>query len=127
MRTLDQERAAFAWQRLREGRTANYTNLAKSLPALVMTSGLMQTLAFLQGKAGNRGRSEHKELLEDILKWLADSRVAVLDGAETSFDGAMNRFTNMTPLEYQRATEETLSFLRWVRYLAGTFSHSSEQ
>ena len=52
--TLDQKRAQRAWDNVTVAAehhvTGAYTNLAKAVPSLIMNSGLMQTLAFLQAK-----------------------------------------------------------------------------
>lgn len=124
MRTLDQIRAEFAWGRVtgvEQGIREKYRNLAKSLPALVMSNGLMQTLAFLKGKADNRNRNEHGLLLTHILEWLSDERdVRVLAPRQREFAEAMTAFAGMDTLAYQRATEETQAILRWIRQLADT-------
>ena len=131
MQTLDQQRADFAWRLVRRAKSQRYGALAKSLPALVMTSGLMQTLAFLQGKGdGKEGKqsSEHAELLRDILEWLANDKVGVLPAAgEMDFARAMGSLTEMSSLEYQRATEESLAILRWIRYLAATVGNNDKE
>jgi CRISPR-associated protein Cmr5 len=123
MRTLDQIRAEFAWARVNKVDPAardKYRKLAKSLPALVMTNGLMQTLAFLKGKADNRKRNEHDRLLTDILEWLLEAKVIV--GHQANFEALMNWCVarERTTIEYQRATEETQAILRWIRQLADT-------
>ena len=116
MKTLDQERANYAWQRVQKP-TKEYRNLAKSLPALIMSNGLMQTLAFLQGK----GKDEHKRLLQDILLWLINPVVSILHLGIKSFPEAMEMMSKeMNSPAYQRATEESLSVLRWIRYLVDT-------
>jgi V/A-type H+-transporting ATPase subunit I len=53
--TLEQKRAAHAWSKAGEGvarHPTDYVNDAKGLPALIMNSGLMQVMAYLQGKGG---------------------------------------------------------------------------
>jgi len=55
--TLEQQRAADAWQAA-AGCTNAYAKLTKSAPALIMNSGLMQTLAFLHEK----GEEHHQRL-----------------------------------------------------------------
>lgn len=119
MQTLDQIRAKFAWDRVNQvdgGIRDKYKKLAKSLPALVMSNGLMQTLAFLQAK----GKDEHRRLIQNILEWLGPPNARVLEQNETQFGPAMDKFAKMTSLSYQRATEETLAILRWIRQLAAT-------
>lgn len=112
MKSLDQERASYAWERVQSA-TREYQSLAKSLPALIMTNGLMQTLAFLSGKS----TKEHKRLCEDILGWL--NKVALIQKGE--YQTAIREMAEgMDSLQYQRVTEEALAVLRWIRYLAQT-------
>jgi CRISPR-associated protein Cmr5 len=117
MRTLDQIRAEFAWGRV-QNPSKEYRGLAKSLPALVMTNGLMQALAFLEGK----GKPDHKRLLADVLTWLSGERVRVLPPEGRGFRPAMECLAKMPALEYQRATEEAQAILKWIRQLADTLS-----
>jgi len=133
MRSLDQERAAFAWKCIEErflgskekgaDKRTTYCNLAKSAPALVMGNGLMQTLAFFEAKACDKKgkRKEDAEtgwLNDDILRWLAE-RVPEL-GSETScsFRDVMAQLHSQQSEVYQRATEEAMELLRWLRQLA---------
>ena len=110
MQTLDQKRAEFAWQQV-SGKGAAYKNLAKSTPALIMSNGLMQTLAFLKAN----GKEEHKDLLESIRKWLKEQKLLA---DEKDFKDVMQELYKMDSLKYQRATEESLAILRWIRQLA---------
>jgi len=119
MQTLDQIRAKFAWDRVNRVEPEirrEYRNLAKSLPALVMSNGLMQTVAYLQAKADNRKRNEHAQLRDHILEWLVREDVI----GQPDFESAMKWSMTTTTLEYQRATEETQAILRWIRQLADT-------
>lgn len=111
MKTLDQERSELAWAKV-QGMSKDYKNLAKSMPALVMTNGLMQALAFLEAK----GDSQHKNLLAHLQEWLKKQQIL----SDTSFGGTMKTFHSMDSLGYQRATEETLAIFRWIRHLADT-------
>ncbi len=112
--SLDQRRAAFAWQRVAEhagaGGFGDYVNLAKAAPALVMGNGLMQALAFYRSK----GKGHHERLLEDLCRWLAERRLA--PGGE--FAQAMDALLKSDPAQYRAATEECLALLRWVRQFA---------
>ena len=124
--TMEQQRASFAWAASERGIGAaadKYTKLAKGAPALIMGSGLMQTLAFLRDK----GEAQHQQLLQNLLDWL----VQRFDGEETlhaqhpfprskqaHFEPLMQALFNARPQQYQRATEEALMILRWIRQLA---------
>ncbi len=117
MKTLDQVRAQYAWERLgQDGRAGSkeYRNLAKGMPALVMTNGLLQALAFLKSK----GRNEHDWLFQDIADWLGNDEVAVLPEAGLDWVAATQELVALEPAEYRRATEETLAILKWIRQFA---------
>lgn len=113
--TLDQQRAAFAWERADSARRScgdfeKYRNLAKGAPALVMGSGLMSALAFWQ----SRSEPAAERLAIDVLEWLA-KRGALKAAA---FEKAMPAFMAMASADYMAATDETLALLRWLRQCA---------
>ena len=128
--TLDQQRAQRAWNDITEvdekGKLKEYTSLAKSTASLIMNSGLMQTLAFLQAKAKAKSQDEHELLLQHLLKWLGN----VLGGDKihgderfppepvADFQLVMEALYQSSPDLYMRATSETMEFLRWIRHFA---------
>ena len=111
MPTREQERAEFAWKSVQE-QDRDYRNLVKAAPAMVMGNGLMQTLAFLQGK----GKKQHLAVRDHIIGWL--HKKEILKGND--FATAMTDLYQKNSFEYQRATDEALSILRWLRHLADT-------
>ncbi len=124
--TMEQQRASFAWTVSEQGLQLageKYTKLAKSAPALIMNSGLMQTLAFLKDK----DEAQHKQLLQHLLQWLS----ARFDGETTQhaqhpfprgqqpgFEPMMQALFHAKPQQFQRATTEAMMILRWIRQLA---------
>ena len=114
MPDLGQKRAAHAWKSV-QGCTKRYTSLAKSAPALIMSNGLMPTLAFYQAK----GEDHHKDLLEHLLVWLKD-RFPGIKGAD--FSSTMTFLHSAESRVYRRATDETLELLRWIRQFAPAVS-----
>ncbi|BCW93612.1 MAG: hypothetical protein KatS3mg007_1506 [Thermoanaerobaculum sp.] len=108
-RSLDQKRAAFSWEKV-HGKSKEYVNLAKAAPALVMSNGLMQTLAFFQSK----GEGHHKELLQHVLEWLYERKIL----KASNFNTAMKEFSEMSSEQYMAATQEALAILQWIRQLA---------
>ena len=124
MRNIDQERAAYAWgsvQNITEKSILDkYSNLAKGAPALIITSGLLQTLAF----HAEKGRKEPANalLLKHLCNWLQQRFAGRMAGADfpTVMRALMGSGEN--PVEesrfYQQATEETLELLRWLRQFA---------
>ena len=109
MRTLEQKRAKFAWEKV-QGQSGDYRNLVKSLPAMIMSNGLMQTLAFLEGK----GKDHHKNLVKHIIEWMSKGKII---DQNSDFRKVMEKLYSCSSQEYQRITEEILALLRWLRQL----------
>lgn len=121
---LDQVRAAYAWERVSQAPGGGeYENLAKSAPALIMNSGLMQILAFLKDKAGEK-KDHHSALLNDLCLWLAqgkehDNRTyGGILGCEAKYDSVMRALYDTRPDIYRQATVEAFAVLRWIRQFA---------
>jgi CRISPR-associated protein Cmr5 len=113
--TLEQQRAADAWQRC-QGQPKDYANLAKGLPALIMNSGLMQVLAFLHEK-GSKDKQKHCEVLrEHLCLWLKSRFPTELPNAE--FGPFMQALMKTEPRTFQLVTTEAFAWLRWVRQMA---------
>lgn len=123
--TLDQKRAQFAWQKVEEAAKVDiekYRNLAKAVPSLIMNSGLMQTLAFLQSK----GERHHEILTIHLCKWLGGtlrgSFVSENDRfpleQDANFKSVMNALYQSQTDLYLRATSEAMALLRWIRQFA---------
>ena len=109
--SLDQKRASYAWGCVQDI-TDEYVKLAKAAPSLIMSNGLMQTLAFFKSKG-------HTDLLNHILGWLVKPEAACnfLTGKE--FYKAMSDLASKaTSEQYFYATREALAILKWIRHLA---------
>lgn len=114
MKTLDQERATFAWQKVQKCKK-EYSNLAKGAPALIMGNGLMQTLAFFQAK-----EEDARKLGDHIREWVC--RRFEDPFRETGFQPFMQALTAADSDLYLQVTEESLEFLRWVRQFAAALA-----
>lgn len=113
--TLEQQRAQFAWQCAQEGvqvAGAEYRNLAKAAPALIMNNGLMQTLAFYQDK----NKDHHRTLATQLRRWIMQR--AGGNGQDPGFQPMMEVLLRAQPDQYRQATDETLLILRWIRQFA---------
>ncbi|WP_297528236.1 type III-B CRISPR module-associated protein Cmr5 [Thiohalobacter sp.] len=118
--TMEQRRAAHAWdcalaakQALERGNGKDgykdYINAAKGMPALIMNSGLMQVMAYNQGK-----KEERYGLLSAHLRdWLRKSL-----GTPDDFRGFMQYLLKADPPEFQAITAEAFAWLRWLRQVA---------
>lgn len=124
--SLDQRRAQYAWEKAQEAAQHRvideYTNLSKSVASLIMNSGLMQTLAFLQSKKDY----QHKMLLVHLTKWLGRTLggTPVNEGERfphepvADFQLVLAALYNSPSDLYMRATSETMALLRWIRQFA---------
>jgi CRISPR-associated protein Cmr5 len=109
--TLEQRRAEHAWDKARKGverHGRDYANEAKGLPALIMNSGLLQTMAYLESKQGGRQQA----LGSDLRDWLSRTR-----RTPTEFKECMEVLVRADPREFQAVTAEALAWLRWLRQM----------
>jgi CRISPR-associated protein Cmr5 len=111
--TLEQRRAADAWQRA-QGTTSGYVNLAKGLPALIMNSGLLQVMAFLEEKGGSASQAHCRTLGQHLRDWLHQRFPAV----PADFRGFMEALMRADPATFREVTAEAFAWLRWVRQVA---------
>ena len=111
--TLEQQRAEDAWRcasACDQGHRKEYVNLAKSLPALIMNSGLLQVLAFLHEKGGT-----HEVLAGQLRRWIAQ-RFPELGAAD--FKLLMQALMQADSPTFQAVTSEAMAWLRWLRQIA---------
>ena len=119
-RSLDQQRAARAWdcvQDVKDQRyAAKYSALARGAPADIQANGLGPTLAFWRArgyeKEQPKANSEHERLLAHLSNWLREQRLTAGDNlvawiAKTATSDA-----------YRRATTEAMAFLGWLKRFA---------
>lgn len=111
--SLEQQRAKFAWARV-QGCSKNYTNLAKSAPALIMNNGLMQSLAFYQGKGQGKDKEYYLDLNRHLCEWLRQRGIV----QQADFASVMTALHGADATTFRRATEETLALLKWIRQFA---------
>ena len=112
-RTLEQDRAARAWNDVREvvgpEKAKEYSQLAKGAPADIQTFGLGQTLAFWYAKS----EPHHRNLLKHVSDWVL-MQMKVTD-TQDLIDWLVNRASTD---DYRRATTEAIAFLNWVKRFA---------
>ena len=116
--SLDQQRAAFAWKSV-EGCSKEYMVLAKGAGALIMSNGLMATLAYYESK----GKDHHKALLKHINDWLHKQNKI----SSNKFFDAMTSLHESNSADYRAATQEALDLLRWIRQFASAVNAGNSQ
>jgi len=123
--TLDQQRAAFAWEAVKRTQKVckkfdDFKNLAKGAPALIMGNGLMSALAFY----ASRGTDAATALNEVINGWLAMRFVAdaAFKPLPKTYSDVMERLLKAPSSFYMQTTDETLAMLKWLRQFADAIS-----
>jgi len=114
--TLDQKRAALAWQYASAGMAQHgkeYKGLAKGAPALIMNSGLMPTLAFYSGK-GKAAQQLLDDLIRGLSKRLVGQELKAGQGNQL-FHKFMEMLQKGESRDYLRYTDEALELLKWIR------------
>ncbi len=112
--TLEQQRARDAWEKSGLGvdrHRKDYVNLSKSLPALVMNSGLMQVMAFLHQK----GEGVYQTVAADLREWL---HKRFENDVPAGFEPFMEAMLNTDARTYQAVTVEAFAWLKWLRQMA---------
>lgn len=124
--TLEQQRAKHAWECVSEAKQKlghdydKYANLAKSIPALIMNSGLMQVMAFLHEKGLDKKTrkpdpSKPHTIIGDHLRSALTERFPEIP---KGFEGAMAKLMEADPRKFQAITAEAFAWLKWLRQMA---------
>ncbi len=114
-----QQRAANAWQaigevRSKQDKTRNeYGSLVRGLPALILSDGLGQALAFLKAKAkGDTNTSAHGLAYRHVSAWVC---VQLVGSAQ---DDLLELVLKQNSHGYRQATTEALAYLQWIKRFA---------
>lgn len=117
--TVEQERAKFALSRVQDvareerGIAASYRQEVMGLPAMILTNGLGQTLAFLKAKSeGGRKRNEHAAAYRHLDWWVRTQLPPSLEG------DLLEAITRMDVSTYRLAQSEALAVLGWLKRFA---------
>lgn len=117
--TLEQLRAQDAW-RCARGQDRGYANLAKTVPGLIMTSGLLQVLAYLHAKSHDGRNHQHGALALHLRNWLRLRFADVLGLSDSTdeFGQFMDALMRTDAATFQDITTEAFAWLRWMRQIA---------
>ncbi|MEY2874542.1 MAG: type module-associated protein Cmr5 [Pseudomonadota bacterium] len=121
--TLEQKRAQDAWTRA-QGCSDEYQKLAKGLPALIMNSGLMQVMAFLEEKGSKEKQRHCRDLGQHLRQWLV--KRFPKEFTSTEFKPFMEKLMQAKPAVFQDITTEAFAWLRWSRQMAAA-AHATAQ
>jgi len=110
LKTRDQKLAAYAADCISEVKSnqAEFKSLVRNFPALVMSNGLGQALAFLKAK----GKPAHEQLYKFVSEWVS----AVVYGKKG--EDLLTLIIASDSLKYRRATQETMAIAGWLKRFA---------
>lgn len=112
MKNLEQIRAAGA---IEPAKKLDKSAVNK-LPAMIMSNGLLATIAFCHSEGGGSNRSHMVEALKATASHLAK---AGLTGKDVSgLESFAKDLSQRNSIDLQRATEEALAFIGYLRRFA---------
>ncbi len=135
MRSVSQERAKFAYNKVSEalkimgsGSAKEFSSFVAGVPAMVMQNGLGHTLCFLLAKASDQKKKEYKKEGKEAKYWLTFDAIAewlkkqgMLDYDSGNPVSAIDAIIGLTALEYLSRQEEALRFLEWFKVMSKMF------
>jgi len=132
--TLDQQRAQFARQCIRDlkplgvEKYGNYVSYVSALPATIVMNGLGQALTTLLAKAGRKKKPKddpHYFLFSHVAGWLSrDGEVCgVLAG---SSDELVDRLMQSSQDVYVLAQGEAMAYLNWLKQFARAYLQEAD-
>ncbi|HDQ72521.1 MAG TPA: type III-B CRISPR module-associated protein Cmr5 [Chloroflexi bacterium] len=118
-RTMDQERAAAAWNAIdavnkeSEDFKKKYAGWVRSAPADVMTNGLGQTLAFMLAKGKGKDTEAPSLLYRHLSEWVCPK----MEWGQASLLEKLIEPDSKSDV-YRRAMTEALAYLVWLKRFA---------
>jgi CRISPR-associated protein Cmr5 len=114
--TLEQQRAAKAWEQTeatdKRDYKQKYGSLVRGLPARIQTDGLGQTLAFLLAKAKDSHQNEHYAAYNHLNVWLSGRE-------QFNFEGDLFQWLLKQDSDtYRQVAAETQAYLGWLKRFA---------
>lgn len=122
-RTLEQERAAFAWDKVQQlkvdlgEKAGDATMYIRRLPAMTFGNGLGQTLAFLLAQAAGDSNKPAFKVYQILAEWLIRHR-QIYAG---ELDKLIKTIADNDRYQYQLAQEEVWALLNWLKKFADAF------
>ncbi len=132
MKTLSQERAAFAYEKVKTALSVlkksdketkkiskEFSSFVAGLPAMIIQNGLGHTLCFLLAKDANNRNTKYWQAFEAIGGWLKKRNLLPFDPAAP--DDTIKAITQKDALQYLAIQEEALRFLEWFNVMSKMF------
>lgn len=118
--TLEQERAKFALERVKDWEkkdSEEYYRYIVQLPVMIRNNGLGQSLAFLLAKK----KTSCKDIYDTIDEWLVDKRRVCKNMGSDNKISLIELLMNGDRVQYSHAQQEALAFFNWLKMFADAF------
>lgn len=124
-RVLEQKRASFALEAVRRAEKSGmlkYGVLVHRLPAMILTNGLGQSMAFLLANVGSNGGEggggdSFRAVYDDLARWLVQERRLFGNRNGDLIELLIESDRDV----YFRAQEEVLCLLNWLKKFAAAY------
>jgi len=141
LRSLEQERAKFAYEKVSEIKKAGdvqkkYSSYVRKAPTLIMTNGLGQALAFYLSKMGGQVEADYRKISPENFKKAEEKAYAYLYKHIAEWLVEKRKMTKgMDPLEYYMKstgveaialTDEAIALLNWLKRFAEAMLEKEE-
>jgi len=112
VKSLEQIRAKHAWKFIEnvKEKKGDYLTAMRKLPAMILTSGLGQTVAFYLSK-----KNEHQNIINRVAEHL--SKVMGIEGITCGTD-LLKKIMQSNHEEYIILSREALKYATWLKRLA---------
>jgi len=94
------------------------------LPALILTNGLLATISFCISEGGGDNRSHMVRALQATARHLADR--GLIDAKNTELTNLVRDLSGRSSQHLQRATDEALAFIGYLRRFAKKDKNAGE-
>ena len=128
--TKQQKRAKFALEKISEFKGSNgheglspkdfhdLTKILVSMPNMILSNGIGQTLAFLLAK-----QDKHKKAFDIIKKWILGNGFNIEGNDDLDF---LKSFSQIDQKKYLEIQNETLRLMEWLKRYARAFDEYEE-
>lgn len=130
--TLDQQRAAYALQQIRElgmqgeNSYGNYVSYVSALPATIVMNGLGQALLTLLAKSQGDRHKPHRLLFNHVAGWLNTQIKELRCSDANNMTPVINRLLEQNQDVYVLAQAEAMAYLNWLKQFARAYLKEQE-
>lgn len=127
METKQQQRAAFALEELKDYKTKGvpkeYSQFIVSMPNMILSNGLGQTLAFLKAKSS---KEERNFVFSVLKKYLLEEYKSDFTNVQDDFS-FLEKINSISQSKYIKMQEEVLRMLEWLKRYARAFEQADKK